>query len=77
MPPKHLTYRQIADEMEARIRSGEYLPGTLLPSYKQLAQLYSVGISTAQAALRVLRERGLTESEPGRGTYVIDRLPDR
>lgn len=72
MPPTRLTYRQIADDLAERIATGEYPPGTKLPSYSQLASIYSCSVTTAQAALRVLRERGLTYSELGRGTYVLD-----
>jgi DNA-binding GntR family transcriptional regulator len=77
VPPTRLTYREIADDLEARIRGGEYELGGLMPSYKQIADAYSVSISTAQAVARALRERGLTESVHGRGTFVVRRLPDR
>ena len=72
MAIRRLSYRQIADDLAARIAAGEYPPGGKLPSYSELAAMYSCSITTAQSALRVLRERGLTYSEPGRGTYVLD-----
>lgn len=76
VPPNRLTYRQIADDLADRIARGEYPPGTMLPSYAQLAVMYSVSVSTAQGALRLLRDRGLTRSELGIGTFVIDRSGD-
>jgi len=73
MPPARLTYRQIADDMQARIQAGEYAPGSRLPSYAELAQMYSVSVTTAQSALRLLRDRGLTSSVLGLGTFVADQ----
>lgn len=75
MPPRHLTYKEIADDLAERIRAGEegYRPGDQLPSYKALADLYSVSISTASRAYGLLQDRGLTESVVGRGTFVPER----
>jgi GntR family transcriptional regulator len=71
-PTVHLTYRQIADDLAARIKAGEYPSGTTLPSYKQLADIYSVSISTAARAVGLLHDRGLVYGEPGRGVFVAD-----
>jgi len=68
-----LDYRGIADDIAARIAAGEYPPGSKIPSYSQLATLYSVSISTAQRAVIVLRERGLVQGAQGRGVYVRER----
>src|SRR5690606_17225621 len=58
------------DDIAERIARGEYEPGSGLPSYAQLADIYDVSFSTAARAVRVLRERGLIYGEPGRGLYV-------
>ena len=68
--PVKLSYRQIADDLTERIRRGEYPPGTLLPSYAELAVLYSVSLTTAGRAYSLLRDRGTVEGSPGRGMYV-------
>jgi GntR family transcriptional regulator len=68
-----LDYRGIANDIAARIDTGEYPPGSKIPSYSQIAKLYSVSISTAQRAVIVLRERGLVQGAQGRGVYVIER----
>lgn len=72
MPPRALTYREIADDLTARIRSAEegYRSGDKLPSYSGLAELYSVSVSTAARAMQLLTDRGLVESVVGRGVYV-------
>lgn len=73
--PQRLTYRGIARDLEDRIRGGEYPPGARLPSYAELAKIYSVSVTTAQAAVRELRARGLTDSVLGLGVFVVDPLP--
>lgn len=72
MPPRKLTYREIADDLASRIRNGEsgYEPGDQLPSYTRLAELYSVSVSTASRAVGLLHDRGLVESIVGRGVFV-------
>jgi GntR family transcriptional regulator len=65
-----MNYRGIADDIAARIATGEYPPGSKIPSYSQLAALYSVSISTAQRAVMVLRERGHVVGAQGRGVFV-------
>lgn len=71
--PRRLTAPQIADDIASRIRAGEYKPGERLPSYKELSDLYSVSITTAQRVYIHLKVAGTVESEPGRGHYVPGR----
>jgi DNA-binding GntR family transcriptional regulator len=73
--PINLTYRGIADDLAARIRAGEYRPGSKLPSYSEIAELYSVSLSTATRAIGLLRDRGLVEGVVGVGVYVCDLPP--
>ena len=70
MPTVPMTFRQIADDLAARIRAGEYAPESQLPSYSELAALYSVSVTTASKAVALLRDRGLVEGIAGRGVYV-------
>ncbi|WP_328342454.1 GntR family transcriptional regulator [Micromonospora sp. NBC_00421] len=42
MPGIPLSYTDIAADITSRIKVGEYEPGAKLPSYSQLADLYSV-----------------------------------
>ncbi|WP_162795645.1 GntR family transcriptional regulator [Nonomuraea lactucae] len=51
--------------LQRRIESGEYSPGTLLPSENQLIQEFSVSrptVVSTMRVLRVLREQGGIES---------------
>ena len=69
-PARRMTYEQIADDLAARIRSGEYPPHTKLPSNRELSDLYSVSMGTVAKVQTVLRERGLTYGVPGAGVFV-------
>lgn len=77
MPPQRQGYRKIAADLKVRIYAGQYPPGSALPSYAELSRLYSVSVTTIQAALRELRAVGLVQSEVGVAVYVVDPLPDR
>jgi GntR family transcriptional regulator len=70
MPAIPLSYADIAGDIAARIKAGEYEPGAKLPSYTQLAELYSVSFSTAARAVALLRDRGVVVGSPGRGVFV-------
>lgn len=70
--PVPMSSRQIADDLSDRIRSGEYPPGSQLPSLRELAGLYSVSVSTIQRAQELAKDRGLVIGSPGRGVYVVE-----
>lgn len=61
-------YRHVADDLRAKIQSGE-LTGKL-PTRAQLAEQYGVADMTIDRAVRVLREEGLINTYPGLGMWV-------
>jgi GntR family transcriptional regulator len=65
-------YRQLADDLRRRIRSGDLEPGQELPREADLCHTYDVGIQTVRHALTVLRSEGLIERERGRPHRVSD-----
>lgn len=73
MPAAPAPFRQIADEITAKIKSGELKPGDKLPSTRELAESYRVHMNTAYRALPLLHDRGLITGQPGRGTHATDR----
>jgi GntR family transcriptional regulator len=64
------TYRELAEDLHQRIETGEYATDEQIPSYRRLAELYGVSVSTVQRALSLLRDRGVVVGQPGRGVYV-------
>ncbi|SCK23746.1 GntR family transcriptional regulator [Streptomyces sp. WMMB 714] len=62
--------RQIADDLRARIKSGDLAPGTRLPGEPALVRQYGVAKQTAANALKLLTLEGLAIARPGSGTYV-------
>lgn len=68
-----LTYMRVAEDIAARIGSGELKPGARLRAERDLAQHYEVSYGTIRRAMGVLRDRRLITSIHGRGTFVVDR----
>jgi GntR family transcriptional regulator len=67
---EHPIYRQLMDEIIARILDRSYPEGQMLPSVRQLAQLYDVNPLTAAKAYRELAREGLVETLRGEGLMV-------
>jgi len=59
-----------ADRIRQMIFSGQLKPAEMLPSRKELASRFGVGIATIHEAIKSLNAVGLVESRPGRGTWV-------
>ena len=68
-------WRQVHEIIAARIRSGEYPPGSRVPSGVAIATEYGIAMGTAQKVLRQLRADGLTRTELGLGSFVAKQLP--
>lgn len=64
------TYRQVADQLRALVRGGEYGPGDQLPSERELSNRYSTSRVTIRQAIAELRAEGLIVAEHGRGLFV-------
>lgn len=71
-----LAYLEVANDIAARIESGELRAGQRLRSERQLAEIYGRAYGTIRKAMGVLRERGLIETIHGRGTFVKPSDPD-
>lgn len=69
-------YVRLANHVEARIRAGELSLGRRLPSERDQAEEYGVAYLTVRRAMKELRARGLIRSVVGRGTYVVEALPE-
>ncbi len=63
-------YRQVADDIRARIDSGEYPAGDALPSETVLMTEYDISRPTLRDAIKLLRGEGRLIVEHGRGMFV-------
>jgi DNA-binding FadR family transcriptional regulator len=62
-----------AETIGRRIVSGTWKPGSVLPSFDQLADEFSVSRLSVREAMRSLAAKGLVDSRPRRGTIVRPR----
>lgn len=73
-------YRVIADDLDRRIKSGELQPGGQLNSEVELREEYGQGEdakasrNTVRDAIKLLVARGLVETRPGQGTFVVKKV---
>lgn len=63
-------YREIADDICARMLDGDFATRTALPSENSLAATYGVARGTIRRALTVLRDRGELTSRQGASWFV-------
>lgn len=70
-------YVQVADDLERRIRAGEFPDDSVLPRREDLASEYGVGEMTVRKSLGVLVGRGLLRAMPSVGHVVIWQCTDR
>lgn len=68
-------YRQIADQLRSRIRTGDYALGSRLPPERDLALQLGVSRPTVREAVIALEVEGLVEVRMGSGIYVVAREP--
>src|SRR5260370_13757371 len=68
-------YVQVAGQLRAAIRGGQYSPGSQLPSYEALMRKYDVSITVVRSAVRELKAEGLVYTHQGKGAFVRDPLP--
>lgn len=66
-------YQQIAGIIRGRIESGQYPPGTAIPSIERIRQETGCAVKTIQRAVRALIAEGLVEIIDGKGTFVTGR----
>lgn len=71
-----MPFRQrIAEEIKAKIRSGEYQPGHMLPSRPALAAEFGCSVEPVIRAQEDLERDGWIEIHHGKGVFVADRPP--
>lgn len=66
-------YLQIIEQVRRRIASGDWPPGTEMPSIRQLAVALRVSVITVKRAYRELEQQGAIETRHGKGSIVAPR----
>jgi DNA-binding transcriptional MocR family regulator len=69
-------YRQLFDQIVARIRSGTFPPGYRLPPTRVLAGQLATHRNTVVHAFEELESAGFVQSTVGRGTFVANPPPE-
>lgn len=64
-------YRQMAEEIEAKILLGKIKGNSLLPPMRELAKSFRVSLMTVRQAYRILKADGLTIANARGGTTVV------
>ncbi|HXI21666.1 MAG TPA: GntR family transcriptional regulator [Gemmatimonadales bacterium] len=70
-------YAQIAGRIRVAVAAGELVPGSGLPSVRQLAAQLRINPATVAQAYRELESEGFVEMRQGAGTFVREIEPTR
>jgi GntR family transcriptional repressor for pyruvate dehydrogenase complex len=66
----------VTHEIRQMILTGAVEPGEFLPTRKELADQFGVGLSTVHEAIQALAAVGMLASRPGKGTWVREDALD-
>lgn len=69
-------YERIVSQIEQRIEAGDLKVGDRLPSERELAEQFAVSRTAVREAVKALRQKGLVEILPGRGTFITNGTSD-
>jgi GntR family transcriptional regulator len=70
-------YQQIVDGLKREVSEGRLAAGTLLPSFRTLAEDLLVSVITVKRAYEELEREGIIYRRQGLGTFVSDGAADR
>lgn len=76
MNPRLPLYHRIENDLKNKIYSGHYKPGDILPSERELIEIYKVSRLTAREAVSRLANQGLVNKIQGKGTFVATPQQD-
>ncbi|MGB8954369.1 MAG: GntR family transcriptional regulator [Tumebacillaceae bacterium] len=65
-------YYQLKERLTQQIMGGDFQPGTLMPSERELSDRYGISRMTVRQALGEMVKEGLLLREQGKGTFVAE-----
>jgi len=65
-------YYQLKEKLTQQIQAGEFGPGQLMPSERELSDMYGISRMTVRQALGEMVKEGLLLREQGKGTFVAE-----
>jgi GntR family transcriptional repressor for pyruvate dehydrogenase complex len=65
-------YQQVVQQIEQSIVQGGLKVGERLPPERELGERFGVSRTAVREAVKALREKGLVQSDPGRGTFITN-----
>lgn len=68
-------YEQIVQQVEESVHKGILKTGDKLPAEREMAGQFGVSRTAVREAVKALREKGLVEAYPGRGTFITESNP--
>lgn len=63
-------YQKVAEELHAKIRSGDFGSDGQLPTEEELAKTFNINRLTLRKSLGLIEDRGLIRRERGKGTFL-------
>src|SRR5512144_1504317 len=66
-------YRQLIDQVQAGIASGNLASGEQIPTVRQVAVDLEINPNTVLRAYRELEIRGVLDTQQGTGTFISER----
>ncbi|GAJ25781.1 transcriptional regulator [Liquorilactobacillus sucicola DSM 21376 = JCM 15457] len=67
---KRPIYKALVDKMKSDVKKGTLLPGTRLPSQRELADFLDINFTTVTRSYKLSESLGLTYGVVGKGTYI-------
>ncbi|QSS99592.1 phosphonate metabolism transcriptional regulator PhnF [Pontibacillus sp. ALD_SL1] len=66
-------YYQIEEQIKQQIQQGEFAPGDMIPSERELSETYDVSRMTVRQSITNMVNDGILYREKGRGTFVAEQ----
>jgi len=65
----------LVEQIVKQVKSGQLGPGERMPSQRELARRFEVGLGTVRECIKTLNAMGYLEVVRGKGTYIAQQIP--